>query len=164
MTSTHHTLAEWLRARMVARGYDLGARGGGRTRLAEDTGVPRVAITRILSGTPTSDIGNLRALADHFGSPLADVLVLAGIITARELEAVRPEPEPEPVADQLPVEPLTPEAAADELGITDPHQRAAFISMLAAFRRDTPAPAPAPDARTDHHAPDEPHPHPDQQQ
>ncbi|MFF9262033.1 helix-turn-helix domain-containing protein [Streptomyces longwoodensis] len=115
--------AQWLRDRLEERGYDLGVRGGGQTKFAEDSGIGRATISRMLRGTQGStDTRTLELLATALRIPLVEVLVQAGVLTPNELAAVQA---PNPGTRQL-----TPEEAADELGITDEHARRMFISMV----------------------------------
>ncbi len=120
--------ADWLRDQLTRRGYDLGTRGGGQTRFAEDSGIGRATVSRILSGQGATDTRVLALLADALHTPLGEVLVHAGILDAGELHAVqRP-------ADTH----ITPDAAADELGIVDPQARRLFLSMVETLQRDAP--------------------------
>lgn len=123
--------ARWLREQLDRRGYDLRPRGGGQTKFAEDSGIGRATISRILAGNGATDTGVLATLAAALQVPLSEVLVIAGILDADELQAVR---NPERSAGHL-----TPEQAADELGIEDPQSRALFISMTQTLQR-TPDP------------------------
>lgn len=78
-----------------------------------------------------TDTRILRTLAESIAVPYPEVLVRAGVLTPDELAAVqRPTP--------APGGPLTPEQAADELGITDPAERKVFVNMAKTLRRTTP--------------------------
>lgn len=120
--------ARWLRTRLEERGYDLGMRGGGQTRFAEDSGISRPTVSRMLNGTQGStDTRTLELLAEALKVPFVEVLVRAGILTPDEAASVR---NPQTEGQQL-----TPEQAADELGITDTQARALFISMVQTLKR-----------------------------
>ncbi|MCX5266051.1 helix-turn-helix transcriptional regulator [Streptomyces sp. NBC_00199] len=120
--------ARWLRTRLEERGYDLGMRGGGQTRFAEDSGISRPTVSRMLNGTQGStDTRTLELLADALKVPFVEVLVRAGVLTSDEAATVR---NPQTAGQQL-----TPEQAADELGITDPQARALFVSMVQTLKR-----------------------------
>ncbi|MEH0555979.1 helix-turn-helix domain-containing protein [Streptomyces sp. B21-101] len=120
--------ARWLRTRLEERGYDLGMRGGGQTRFAEDSGISRPTVSRMLNGTQGStDTRTLELLADALKVPFVEVLVRAGVLTSEEAATVR---NPQNAGQQL-----TPEQAADELGITDPQARALFVSMVQTLKR-----------------------------
>lgn len=122
--------AAWLREQLIARGYDLGIRGGGQTKFAEDSGIGRPTISRMLAGHGTADTRTLALLADALRLPLPAVLVAAGILTESELSAVRT---PTPGASRI-----TPEQAADELGILDEQSRRLFVNMAATLQRTSP--------------------------
>lgn len=118
--------AAWLHDQLTRRGYDLGIRGGGQTRFAEDSGIGRATISRILSGQGATDTRVLAVLAQTLRVPLATVLVQAGILTEAELAAVRA-----PDTDR----PLTPDEAATELGIVEPTARAVFAATVDTLRQ-----------------------------
>jgi hypothetical protein len=72
----------------------------------------------------------LARLADKLGVTLGTVLLRAGIVSETDLVAIQ-EPEAGPGR-------MTPTQAADELGITDPHKRAVFVSMTETLRQEPP--------------------------
>ena len=122
----------WLTHRLEELGYNLsGARSGGRAAFAADSGLSPSTVTRLLRDEMPTDTRILRTLAEAIRVPYPEVLVRAGVLTAEELAAV-----------QRPTTPpggrLTPEQAADELGITDPAERKVFVSMTKTLRRNTP--------------------------
>ncbi|MFI0736444.1 hypothetical protein ACH4S9_46855 [Streptomyces sp. NPDC021225] len=81
----------------------------------------------MLRGQGAMETRVLQMLAEALELPLAEVLVAAGVLSRNELQAVqRKGPRPDP---------LTPEQAADELGITDPQSRALFVSMTETLRQ-----------------------------
>lgn len=125
------TFPDWLRDQLTRRGYDVTSpRGGGQTRFAERSGISRATVSRLLRGEGTTDIQTLTLLAEALSRPLSDVLVRAGVLDERELRAAQ-----HPPGDRR----ITPEEAADELGITDPQARAVFISMTETLQRNPPA-------------------------
>ncbi|MGI5450549.1 helix-turn-helix domain-containing protein [Streptomyces sp. CA-243310] len=128
--ATPAQFAEWLRQQLTARGYDLRPRGGGQTKFADDSGIGRATISRILGGHGATDTRVLALLAEALGSPLSEVLVRAGILDATELDAVQ---NPGTTGRRI-----TPEQAADELGIRDEQARRVFLSMTATLQRETP--------------------------
>lgn len=125
--TTGQSFAQWLREQLEARGYDLGIRGGGQTRFAADSGISRPTVSRLLSGTAGHDVRSMQLLAEALRVPLGEILVRAGILDATELAAVAT---PEPGARRI-----TPEQAADELGIKDEQARALFVSMTHTLQR-----------------------------
>ncbi|MFK0296413.1 helix-turn-helix domain-containing protein [Streptomyces sp. NPDC090442] len=119
--------AQWLHDQLTARGYDLsGPRSGGRARFAERSGISPSSVGRLLRGDNVTDTRVLGLLAEALGVRLGEVLVRAGVITADELTAVQ-NPTTGPRS-------ITPEQAADELGIQDPQSRALFLSMTETLR------------------------------
>lgn len=122
----------WLTEKLEALGYNLsGPRSGGRTAFAEHSGISPSTVTRLLRGEMPTDTRILRTLAESINEPYPVVLVRAGVLTPDELASV-----------QRPTAPpggrLTPEQAADELGITDPAERRVFVNMAQTLRRAAP--------------------------
>ncbi|MFF5495730.1 helix-turn-helix domain-containing protein [Streptomyces aquilus] len=125
--ATPEEFAAWLREQLERRGYDLRPRGGGQTRFAADSGIGQASISRMLRAQGVPETRVLETLADTLDLPLAEVLVAAGILTRDVLQAIR---------QQGPrTDPLTPEAAAEELGITDPQKVELFVSMTETLRK-----------------------------
>ncbi|MFJ3867872.1 helix-turn-helix domain-containing protein [Streptomyces nigra] len=121
----------WLRQQLETRGYDLRMRGGGQGKFAEDSGIGRATISRILSGQGATDTRVLAQLATALHIPLGEVLVRAGILDPSELRAVQEPPAP---GDRR----ITPEQAAQELGLTDEHRRRLFVNMTQTLQRTPP--------------------------
>ncbi|MFI2031854.1 helix-turn-helix domain-containing protein [Streptomyces buecherae] len=122
------TFTEWLRDQLIARGYDLGPRGGGRSRFAEHAGISPPTVGRLLRSThATTDTRVLAAVADALDVPFVDVLTHARVLTANDVEDIR---------RQAPTPPaLTPEQAADGLGIVDLEPRRVFLATVAALQQ-----------------------------
>ncbi|MFD9150323.1 helix-turn-helix domain-containing protein [Streptomyces diastaticus] len=120
----------WLTGRLESLGYNLsGPRSGGRTAFAERSGISASTVTRLLRGEMPTDTRILRTLAEAIDVPYPEVLVRAGVLTNAELASV-----------QRPTAPpggITPEQAADQLGITDPAERRVFVNMAQTLRRNT---------------------------
>lgn len=120
--------AEWLHTQLTARGYDLtGPRSGGKSAFATDSGISPSSVTRLLRGDGVSDTRVLALLAAALQVPLGEVLVRAGVLEESELRAVQ---HPETGARRI-----TPEQAADELGITDDQSRRLFVNMTQTLQR-----------------------------
>ncbi len=116
--------AGWVETLMRERGYDIDSpRGGGRSRLAEDAGVHRAAVTRLLQRQSLPDLETMRALARVLGVSLRDMLIESGKVTADDL----PLPGAARAADRGPGR-TTPAEAAELLGIPDSHRRQ-FVEM-----------------------------------
>ncbi|MEV6074384.1 helix-turn-helix transcriptional regulator [Streptomyces sp. NPDC052069] len=125
--ATPEEFAAWLRDQLERRGYDLRPRGGGQTRFAADSGIGQASVSRMLRGQGAPETRVLETLAVTLELPLAEVLVAAGILTRDVLQAIR---------QQTPrTDPLTPEAAAEELGITDPQGIELFVSFTETLRK-----------------------------
>lgn len=125
------SFAEWLAGQLHERGYDLsGPRSGGKSAFASDSGISAPTVGRMLRGDHVQDTRILAMLADALGVGLGEVLVRAGVLDESELRAVRNPPKTE--------RRITPEQAADELGITDPQERRLFISMTRTLQRKPP--------------------------
>ncbi|MEI5099032.1 helix-turn-helix transcriptional regulator [Streptomyces sp. PmtG] len=117
----------WLTQRLEALDYNLsGPRSGGRTAFAEKSGLSPSTVTRLLRGEMPTDTRILRTLAEAIDVPYPEVLVRAGVITPDELAAVQ-----RPVTHGR----ITPEQAADDLGITDPAERKVFVNMTRTLSR-----------------------------
>jgi transcriptional regulator with XRE-family HTH domain len=119
--------AAWLARAMRAAGLDIDRqRGGGRKALAEAVGVAPTTVTRWLEARSVPSPEHFEAIADAVGVPVVKMLVENGIISAESVtlehqSGVRFQP--------------TPAQAADELGITDPVERARFMRELAQRNR-----------------------------
>lgn len=127
--ATPTQFAEWLRQQLERRGYDLRPRGGGQTKFADDSGIGRATVSRMLGGQGATETRVLDLLAKALKLPLPDVLVAAGILSAAELGRVR---------NPRPNTPMTAEEAADELGIHDPLKRELFIAHTETLQRTRP--------------------------
>ncbi|WP_060884517.1 helix-turn-helix transcriptional regulator [Streptomyces caniscabiei] len=120
--------AAWMEGLMRARGYDIDSpRGGGKTRLAEDAGVHRAAVTRLLQRRSMPDLETMRGLSRALGVPVRDVLIRSGKLTEQDL----PLP-PAPAGTGTPT--LSPEQAASALGIPE-HRRTDFIQLTERLRQ-----------------------------
>jgi transcriptional regulator with XRE-family HTH domain len=70
-------LSRWMTDQLAARDW-------GVTDLANASGLNRSGIQRWKAGTLRPDVDNARRLADAFGRPLLEVLVVADILTEEE--------------------------------------------------------------------------------
>ncbi|WP_030342370.1 helix-turn-helix domain-containing protein [Streptomyces sp. NRRL S-1022] len=126
--------AGWVEDVMRARGYDIDSpRGGGKTKLAEDAGVHRAAVTRLLQRQSMPDLDTMRGLARALGVPVRDVLIRSGKLTEEDLpQAPAPPAVPSPAGAAA----LSAEQAAAALGIPE-HLRAAFVQITEQLRVGT---------------------------
>lgn len=125
---THAAFATWVKEQITRQGYDVsGLRSGGRSRFAEDSGISPASVGRLINSGDVKDIKVLSLLAEALQIPLGVVLVRAGILQESELRAVQnPPPTPRP---------LTPDEAADALGIDDDLDRELFRNTVDTLRR-----------------------------
>lgn len=78
--------AAWIEELMRRRGYDIDSpRGGGKSRIADDAGVHRAAVTRLLQRQSMPDLETTRRLARVLDVPVRDMLIRSGRLTAEEL-------------------------------------------------------------------------------
>jgi transcriptional regulator with XRE-family HTH domain len=112
-------------------GYDIDSpRGGGKARLARDTGMPESSVGRMLSGKSLPDPKFYEPLAAAWDVRVTEILEWAGIMTARSRGSV-----PDPHTSQVRSQPITPVQAAEELGIFDPVGQEMFVAMVERLRR-----------------------------
>ncbi|MGP3951464.1 helix-turn-helix domain-containing protein [Streptomyces sp. 7N604] len=124
--------AAWMEDLMRSRGYDIDhPRGGGRSRVADDAGVHRAAVTRLLQRQSMPDLATMRGLARALGVPVRDVLIRSGKLTEDDL--------PAPAAPAAPARrgragtrSITLEEAAELLGVPE-DRRALFLQVAAPF-------------------------------
>lgn len=135
--------AAWIEAVMRRRGYDIDSpRGGGKTKLAEDAGVHRAAITRLLQRQSMPDLETMRGLARALGIPVREVLIRSGRLTEEDLpQAPAPSGVPAAAGAAEGESRLSAEQAAVALGIPE-HLRAAFVQVTEQLRLGSVAPAP----------------------
>ncbi|MFH8403765.1 helix-turn-helix domain-containing protein [Streptomyces sp. NPDC018019] len=116
------TFATWLREQLDQRGY---TERGGQKRFATDSGISPATVSRLLRADGIPDLKTLTLLAEAVRVPLGELLVRAAIAKPEDLAAA---------ARPISPDPITPQQAAAELGITDPQSVAAFEAMVSALR------------------------------
>ncbi|MCZ4117874.1 helix-turn-helix transcriptional regulator [Streptomyces sp. H39-S7] len=111
---------------MRSRGYDIDSpRGGGKSKLADDAGVHRAAVSRLLQRQSMPDLDTMRRLSAVLEVPLRDVLIRSGKLSETDLP-IHPAPGEAgggtgarpgdgSGTDQEPT--LTPEEAARRMGV-----------------------------------------------
>ncbi|MFF7977793.1 helix-turn-helix domain-containing protein [Streptomyces sp. NPDC007901] len=78
--------AAWVEDLMRDRGYDIDSpRGGGKSRIADEAGVHRAAVTRLLQRQSMPDLETTRRLARVLGVQVREMLIRSGRLTAEEL-------------------------------------------------------------------------------
>ncbi|MFE0426742.1 helix-turn-helix domain-containing protein [Streptomyces sp. NPDC058953] len=130
--------ATWIEDLIRRRGYDIDSpRGGGKSRLADEAGVHRAAITRLLQRQSMPDLETTRRLAHVLDVPVRDMLIRSGRLTEEDLPLPQsPDPGAAAGAEHRR---LTLEEAAARLGVP-PDQREMFIRVAGQF---LPPPAPS---------------------
>jgi len=115
--------AEYIRPAVVAAGYDIDSpRGGGKKKLAEDTGMSPSSIGRMLAGQTLPEPVHLERLAEVLGVSLMSLLVRSGVVSEKAGEGT-------PRTPPTPDTPLTPETAARLLGIRSPDRVQMFTAV-----------------------------------
>lgn len=109
--------AAWVEGLMRRRGYDIDSpRGGGKSRVADEAGVHRAAVTRLLHRQSMPDLETTRRLARVLDVSVREMLIRSGRLTAEELTEPRahlPASPPPPA----PMRRLTVDEAAELLGV-----------------------------------------------
>ncbi|WP_420037914.1 helix-turn-helix domain-containing protein [Streptomyces sp. cg28] len=117
---------------MRRRGYSIDSpRGGGRSRLADDAGVHRAAVSRLLQRQSMPDLETMRRLAVALEVPLRDVLIRSGRLSESDLP-VGGAPGGNPGNGPTGGGRLTPEEAARRMGVP-PELRETFVKVVQQF-------------------------------
>lgn len=129
--------AAWIEELIRRRGFDIDSpRGGGKSRLADEAGVHRAAITRLLQRQSMPDLETTRRLAHVLGVPVRDMLIRSGRLTEDDLPLPQTaEAQPQGAGEGRR---LTLEEAAAGLGVP-PDQREMFMKVAGQFLPPAPA-------------------------
>ncbi|MFE0766137.1 helix-turn-helix domain-containing protein [Streptomyces smyrnaeus] len=128
-TSTAERFGALVANLAIEAGYNLDSGGGGRSALARDIGMSPSAVGRMLSGKSLPMPHQLEAIARVVRTDVRTLLVTAGVISdqswpsdanADVLSATQQSQSPS----------LSPEAAADAWGITDPGIRSMLLGSI----------------------------------
>ena len=124
--------AAWVEDLMRDRGYDIDSpRGGGKSRIADEAGVHRAAVTRLLQRQSMPDLETTRRLARVLGVQVREMLIRSGRLTAEELADPHDHlasPAPSAEFGRRP----TLEEVADLLGVPA-HRREMFVRVVEQF-------------------------------
>ncbi|MFZ3569622.1 helix-turn-helix transcriptional regulator [Streptomyces sp. BH097] len=114
---------------MRERGYTIDSpRGGGKSRLADDAGVHRAAVSRLLNRQSMPDLETMRRLAVALGVPVRDMLIRSGRLSEADLPVGgSPQGNGEAEGPRL-----TPEEAAQRMGVP-PELRDTFVRVAKQF-------------------------------
>ncbi|WP_432063221.1 helix-turn-helix domain-containing protein [Streptomyces sp. S1] len=118
--------AGWVEGLMRQRGYDIDSpRGGGKSRIADEAGVHRAAVTRLLQRQSMPDLETMRRIAPLLGVSVRDMLIRSGRVTPEELPMA---------ADLLPAADWQPslEDFARWLGVPD-ERMGVFVKVVNQF-------------------------------
>ncbi|QOV41970.1 helix-turn-helix transcriptional regulator [Streptomyces chromofuscus] len=106
--------AAWVEGLMRERGYVIdGPRGGGKSKLADDAGVHRAAVTRLLQRQSMPDLETMRRLAAVLDIPLRNMLIRSGRLSEEDL----PLEVSRSASEGVPPDRLSPEEAARRMGV-----------------------------------------------
>ena len=103
---------------------------GSQARLARDTGMSESSVSRMLKGQAIPELRFLAPLADAIGMSPIDLLIKTGLIAPESLRTLS-ETEPSQVGSR----PITPEDAAERLGIRDEVGRQMFLGVVERLTR-----------------------------
>lgn len=119
----------WVESLMRRRGYDIDSpRGGGKSKLADDAGVHRAAVSPLLQRQSMPDLETMRRLAGVLEVPLRDMLIRSGKLSEDDLPIVaRQQAETAGDAPRL-----TPQEAARKMGVP-PELREIFVKVATQF-------------------------------
>ncbi|MFI9026391.1 helix-turn-helix domain-containing protein [Streptomyces sp. NPDC053560] len=108
-------------------GYDLSPGGGGRGALARDTGMSPSAVGRMVTGKTLPMPQQLEAIARAVQTDVRTLLVTAGVIS----DGAWPQDAESAVLSVTPrPQSLSPDAAADAWGVTEPGIRAMLLGSI----------------------------------
>lgn len=121
--------AAWIERLMRLRDYDIDSpRGGGKSKLADDAGVHRAAVSRLLQRQSMPDLETMRRLAGVLDVPLRDMLIRSGRLSEDDLPIAASRGGQDEEGAQL----LSPEEAALRMGVP-PELRELFVRVTKAF-------------------------------
>lgn len=116
MTVKSESFGDFVAAAAREAGYDIDSpRGGGRTALAELTGMSASSVGRMLAGQTLPDPSVLERLAQALKVPVLELFVLHGVLSVIPDSALQPA--------------MTIARAAEALGIRDPLKVEIFTAM-----------------------------------
>ncbi|GAA2238451.1 hypothetical protein GCM10010232_26540 [Streptomyces amakusaensis] len=121
--------AAWIEDLMRGRGYDIdNPRGGGKSKLADDAGVHRAAVSRLLQRQSMPDLETMRRLSAVLSVPLRDMLIRSGRLSEDDLPVTVHRHQEEVSGAQR----LTPEEAARRMGVPT-ELRETFVKVAKQF-------------------------------
>jgi transcriptional regulator with XRE-family HTH domain len=130
MTDATPTRAQRFAAVVVPAAERAGYTGfGAKARFARDTGMPESSVGRMWSGKTVPDAQFYAAISDAVGVDLGTLLVEGGVLSPQSLQSLS-----ETDRSQVRLR-LTPEEAADRLGIKDEVGREVLFTTIERLKR-----------------------------
>lgn len=130
MTDATPTRAQRFAAIVVEAAERAGYTGhGAKARFARDTGMTESSVTRLWQGTALPDARFYAAISEAVGVNLGTLLVEGGVLSPESLQSLS-ETDRTRVGSSL-----TPEEAADRLGIRDEVGREVFFTTIERLKR-----------------------------
>lgn len=130
MTDATPTRAERFRDVVVPAAEHAGYTGfGAKARFARDTGMPESSVSRLWLGQTVPDARFYAAISEAVGIGLGTLLVEGGVLSPDSLQSLS-ETDRSQVGSRL-----TPEEAADRLGIRDEVGRELFYATIERLKR-----------------------------
>jgi hypothetical protein len=130
MTDATPTRAERFRDIVVPAAKRAGYTGfGAQARFARDTGMPESSVGRMWNGKTVPDARFYAAISEAIGIDLGTLLVEGGVLSPESLQSLS-ETDRSQVGSSL-----TPEQAADRLGIRDDVGRELFYATIERLKR-----------------------------
>jgi transcriptional regulator with XRE-family HTH domain len=124
------TRAQRFRDLVVPAAVRAGYTGhGAKARFSRDTGMPDSSVTRLWQGTALPDARFYDRIAEVTGLDLGTLLVEGGVLTPESLQSLS-ETDRSQVGSRL-----TPDEAADQLGIKDDVGREIFYATIERLKR-----------------------------
>ncbi|NED73317.1 hypothetical protein G3I51_13390 [Streptomyces sp. SID9944] len=130
MTSPQPTRAQRFRNIVVPAAERAGYTGhGAKARFSRDTGMTDSSVTRLWQGTALPDARFYSKIAEVTGLNLGTLLVEGGVLSPDSLQSLSETDRPQVGSS------LTPEEAADRLGIKDQVGRELFYATIERLQR-----------------------------
>lgn len=130
MTDATPTRAERFRDVVVPAAEQAGYTGhGAKARFARDTGMPESSVSRLWQGRTVPDARFYAAISDAVGVDLVTLLVEGGVLRPESIQSLS-ETDRTQVGSRL-----TPEEAADRLGIRDSVGREVLFTTIERLKR-----------------------------
>ncbi|MFF4388507.1 helix-turn-helix domain-containing protein [Streptomyces sp. NPDC001552] len=111
----------------IEAGYDLTPNAGGKAQLARDIGMSASAVGRMIDGKTLPMPHQFESIARVLGADVRTLLVSGGVISSHTWPK---DVKPDVLSATTQSQPLSPEAAADMWGITEPNIRGMLVGNI----------------------------------